>query len=182
MRRTTLALTLTTAALALGALLPGVAAADTALTGTVGPSFSISLVDAAGKKVEHLDPGTYTISVHDRSVFHNFHLSGPGGVSKSTEIETEGDVTWTVTLVDGKYSVVCDPHAELMVQEFTVGMVAPEPAPAAVPAKGAPAAKPAVTTKAPVVKKPVVKAPVVKAPVVKKPAAKKPVAPAKTTK
>ena len=135
------------AAAAVAALLPGAAAADGALTGTVGPGFTISLIDSTGKPVEHLDAGTYTIAVRDRSEFHNFHLLGAGGVSKFTDVEGKSDETWTVTLSDGKYSVLCDPHGAAMEQDFTVGAVAAAPAPA--PAAAVPAPKPAVTTKAP---------------------------------
>ena len=38
-----------------------------ALTGTVGPGFSISLKDANGKPVTQLDPGDYTITITDNS-------------------------------------------------------------------------------------------------------------------
>ena len=53
---------------------------DPVLTGEVGTndSFAISLVDASGAHVKHVDSGTYTLVVHDRSVHHNFHLTGPG--------------------------------------------------------------------------------------------------------
>ena len=36
---------------------------ETKLFGTVGPDFSISLVDAQGNDVSKLDPGTYVIQV-----------------------------------------------------------------------------------------------------------------------
>ena len=58
-----------------------------ALTGTVGPGFSISLKDANGKPVNQLDPGVYTITVTDNSDEHNFHLTGPGGVDKATNLD-----------------------------------------------------------------------------------------------
>src|SRR5918911_2750606 len=69
------------------------------LTGTVGTNdaFVISLTDASGARVTHLDPGTYTIVVHDRSDQHNFRLAGPG-VNQATTVDGIGDVTWTVTL------------------------------------------------------------------------------------
>jgi hypothetical protein len=108
------------------ASLTGAARADTpALTGEVGlgESFSITLKDASGAVVKHLDPGTYTLVVHDHSADHNFHLFGPGGVDVSTDIGRTGDSTFTVTLVDGTYRYVCDAHATSMKGAFTVGTV-----------------------------------------------------------
>lgn len=54
------------------------------LVATVGrnDSFSISLSDASGSPVTHLDPGTYDVAVRDLSEMHNFHLHGPGGLSR----------------------------------------------------------------------------------------------------
>ena len=51
-------------------------AAPTKLVATVGPGFTITLTKA-GKKVTTLKPGTYSITVNDKSTFHNFHLTGP---------------------------------------------------------------------------------------------------------
>jgi hypothetical protein len=102
----------------------GAARADNpTLVGTVGTddAFVISLTDAAGAKVAHLDPGTYTLVVHDRSELHNFHLFGPGNVNVSTDVDFVGDKTFTVTLVDGVYHFDCDPHATVMKGAFTVG-------------------------------------------------------------
>jgi hypothetical protein len=110
--------------LLLAALLPSsVSSADNPmLVGTVGTNdaFVISLVDANGTRVTHLDAGTYTILVHDRSAEHNFHLFGPG-VTQTTDVEGIGDVTWTVTLRDGIYTYVCDPHNGIMRGRFAVG-------------------------------------------------------------
>ena len=91
------------------------------LSGIVGPGFTISLRDASGARVTRLDPGTYEIEISDMSVEHNFRLTGPGGVNQATEIGDTGMVTWTVTLVDGAYRYVCDPHAPMMNGSFTVG-------------------------------------------------------------
>jgi plastocyanin len=106
------------------ALLPAAAggADNPVLTGTVGTNdaFVISLNDSTGAKVSHLDPGTYTIVVHDRSDQHNFHLIGPG-VNQSTDVEGIGDATWTVTLADGIYEFHCDPHSSVMKGRFAVG-------------------------------------------------------------
>ena len=122
------ALSLLAAAAALFA--PGRAGGEnTKLFGTVGPSASIILRDAAGNRVTQLDPGTYDIVVEDKSFEHNFHLTGPG-VDRSTEIGEVGTQTWTVTLRDGTYRYVCDPHQGDMRGSFTVGNVTtPPPAP-----------------------------------------------------
>jgi opacity protein-like surface antigen len=98
------------------------------LFGTVGPDFTISLRNAQGQNVTQLDPGAYRIVVQDRSDFHNFHLSGPE-VSLATDIESVETVTWEVTLVEGRYTFVCDPHATDMRGSFTVGNPPPPPVP-----------------------------------------------------
>jgi plastocyanin len=90
------------------------------LRATVGPGFTIVLIDETGTRVTHLDPGVYTIHVADQSSEHNFHLNGPG-VDQRTEIETVGSTTWTVTFVDGVYDYFCDPHADSMIGRFAVG-------------------------------------------------------------
>src|SRR5947208_11282424 len=86
--------------------LPAAGSADNpVLTGDVGlnDAFVITLVDAAGASVKHLDPGAYTLVVHDHSDLHNFHLFGPGtsATVASTEVDFKGDRTFTITLVDG---------------------------------------------------------------------------------
>ncbi len=103
------------------------------LLGTVGPEFSITFSHPDGTPVTHLDPGSYEIVVRDLSDFHNFHLSGPG-VNETTGVEETGPVTWTVTFRDGRYSVVCDPHASMLHREFTVGTPPPPPPPPPKPA------------------------------------------------
>ena len=102
----------------------GADAQGTTLHGTVGPAFSISLVDGSGAVVSHLDPGTYTIVVDDNAAEHNFHLSGPG-VEQTTAVEFIGTVTWTVTFTDGRYIFRCDPHSTLLKGAFTVGTPPP---------------------------------------------------------
>jgi plastocyanin len=113
------------------------------LTGTVGPGFTISLTDASGAKVTHLDPGDYTIVVHDLADIHDFHLAGPG-VDQVTSVEGTDDTTWHVTLTDGTYTYVCDPHSTTMNGSFTVGNAAPPPPPTTTTAAPPPAPKPAV--------------------------------------
>jgi hypothetical protein len=131
----------------LGLGLAGGSRADNGqLVGDVGAgdSFQISLKDASGAAVKHLDPGTYTLLVHDRSALHNFDLSGPG-VNVVTDIGGIGDQTFTITLTDGTYLFQCDAHSAQMRGSFTVGSVtstttttpAPTPSPAATKLNGA---------------------------------------------
>jgi hypothetical protein len=93
----------------------------TALDATVGPGFSIKLMKD-GAAVTHLPAGDYTITVHDLSEEHDFHLAG-GGISKATGVETTGTGTWDVTLTDDNYVFFCDAHAATMLGKFTVGNV-----------------------------------------------------------
>jgi plastocyanin len=99
---------------------------NTQLTATVGPGFTISVRNAAGAPVTQLDPGTYDIVVEDLSAEHNFHLTGPG-VNRSTTVEGTGTEMWTVTLSEGVYRFVCDPHATVMRGSFTAGTPPPPP-------------------------------------------------------
>ena len=95
------------------------------LTGTVGPGFTISLKNAAGKKVTTLKAGKYTFVVTDKSSFHNFELER---TSKGARFEKEiTDVsqkvagkTVTYTLSPGKYKYYCKPHEDQMRGFFTV--------------------------------------------------------------
>jgi len=115
-----------------GLLLAATAGAESApLQGSVGPGFTISL-SANGAKVTHLEAGSYPLSVDDKSDEHNFHIFGPGGVDAKTDIAGTGPSTFNLTLVDGKYSFVCDAHVS-MNGSFTVGAVqsTPPPKPAA---------------------------------------------------
>lgn len=117
--------------LALGATLfaPGeVLAQNPKLQATVGPGFSIRLLGPNGQAVTQLDPGTYDIVVSDLSEEHNFHLQGPG-VNETTSLEFVGTVTWTVSLRDGRYTYVCDPHSGQMQGSFVAGDPPPPPPP-----------------------------------------------------
>ena len=90
----------------------------TPLAGTVGPGFTISL-KKAGTKVTTLRRGSYTIAVNDRSDFHNFRVRGPG-VNRATGVAFVGRRSFTVTLRPGRYTIVCDPHADSMRGSFRV--------------------------------------------------------------
>ena len=106
------------AALALG----GIAWADgTQLEGSVGPSYVISLKDAAGARVTHLDPGSFQLRVTDLSDEHSFHLQGPGGVDAGTDVEGMGTKTFSIILVDGVYAFFCDAHPTRMHGQLAVG-------------------------------------------------------------
>ena len=107
------------AALALVTAAP-TSAAPTKLVASVGPGFTITLTKG-GKKVTTLKPGSYSITVNDKSTFHNFHLTGPG-VNKKTTVAFKGTPSkaWTVTLRKGTYRYVCDPHASQMKGSFKV--------------------------------------------------------------
>jgi plastocyanin len=109
------------------ALPSAVAQADNPkLVAVVGTNdgFVISLRDASGNLVTHLDAGTYDIAVSDRSEAHNFHLLGPG-VNMSTPIDQKQETTWTVTFTDGRYLYVCDAHSTVMRGYFLAGNVPP---------------------------------------------------------
>ncbi len=143
MRRLPLALVALLVALpAAGA---GAARADNpVLTGDVGAgdSFTINLAGPDGTRVKNLDPGTYTLVIHDHSSVHNFDLTGPG-VSVSTDVDAIEDKTFTITLTAGTYTYVCDAHVATMKGTFTVG--APTTTPPAPTPTPTPTPKPAAT-------------------------------------
>ena len=118
MNRIRYALAAAAAVLAL-TLAPAAPAATTSLVATVGPGFTITLTKA-GKRVTTLRPGSYRITVRDRSSFHNFRLRGPGGLNKATGIGRVGTFVWTVRLRAGRHTYVCDPHASSMRGTFVV--------------------------------------------------------------
>lgn len=102
------------------------------LVGTVGPGFSITLVDAQGNRVRSLQPGAYDIEVRDLSEEHNFHLTGPD-VDRLTPVGAATTESWTVTLTNGTYRYVCDPHSTTMRGSFTVGATPTTPPPTSTP-------------------------------------------------
>jgi len=127
MFRTLLICIVAVAAVSIPAAATGSSSATT-LTGVVGPGFNISLKNADGTGVNHLDRGTYDVTVTDSSIEHNFHLSGPG-VDQKTDVEGMGTVAWTVTIADGTYTFICDAHPTQMKGSFTAGNVQPPPPP-----------------------------------------------------
>lgn len=117
------------------------------LTGDVGlgGGFTISLNGPDGKPIKNVDPGTYTLIARDHSDIHDFHLFGPGGVDVSTDIGNVENKTFTVTLVAGTYTFICDAHPS-MKGTFTVGgAVATTPPPATARTKFNGAVGPGVT-------------------------------------
>jgi hypothetical protein len=90
------------------ALVLGVTAlgANESLTATVGPNL-LTLTGPAGQPMTSVGPGTYVITVEDRSQIHNFHLEGPG-VELTTSLEFTGTTSWTVNLRDGVYTYSSD--------------------------------------------------------------------------
>lgn len=143
------------------------------LEGAVVTGSPITLVTADGAQVRHLDPGVYTLLIHEQSR-DGFHLAGPG-VNLLTSPASPGDSRWTVTLTNGTYYVFADPGSEFNLWSFTVGT----PPPVATTSAGAAttAAATTVAAKAPV--KAPAKTPA-KARVARKPAPKPPAAPAAT--
>jgi hypothetical protein len=98
--------------------------AGSEIQAVVGTDKTISLT-ADGKPVAHLNPGTYTIAVDDRSEVGNFHLQGPG-VDVETGQAFVGQTTWALTLGVGSYVFFSDPFADSVRGDFTVGE-APKP-------------------------------------------------------
>ena len=132
-RRTVIAIGLAVTALALagcGGDDDDAAATDTETTATtgdpggvlsasVGPGFDISLTDDAGEPVESLAAGSYTVETDDQSDIHNFHLTGEG-VDVETGVSETGAESFEITVSEGTYDFVCDPHAGTMNGSFEV--------------------------------------------------------------
>jgi plastocyanin len=100
-------------------------ATGTKLIGTVGSeedadAFVITLTTEDGASVTTLAPGDYTLEINDLSTIHNFHLTGPGDVDVSSEVDEVEDEDYDVTLEAGTYDFVCDPHASSMNGSFEV--------------------------------------------------------------
>jgi hypothetical protein len=88
------------------------------LRGAVGPGFSISLTED-GEPVETLAPGSYTLLTDDRADIHNFHLTGEG-VDVDTGVGALGTDSFDITVTEGTYTFVCDPHSAQMRGSFEV--------------------------------------------------------------
>ena len=90
---------------------PSFVTSKTKLVVTAGPAQVITLKTAAGKAVKRLQRGTYTVTVRDRSRFHNVHLSAPG-YDRKTPVGYTGTQTWKVKLSKvGTLRYRCDPHS-----------------------------------------------------------------------
>jgi hypothetical protein len=90
------------------------------LTGTVGPSFTISL-KKSGKLVKALKAGAYKFVISDKSNFHGYSLDGPHGFAKDfTKIPFVGKKTFVLRLKAGKYKYYCPNHESTMFAHFTV--------------------------------------------------------------
>ena len=106
------------------AFVPAGQGAGETLIATVGPGFGISL-SRGDVAVTQLDAGSYTIQVSDKSDFHNFHLTGPGSLSRETGLDEIHDETWEVTFVNGVHTYLCDAHPSSMKKTFRVGAAPP---------------------------------------------------------
>jgi hypothetical protein len=106
---------------------------ETTLFGSIGDA-GITVRDAQGTRVTHLDPGSYRLEVDDQSDIHNFHLQGPG-VDVTTGVDFVGKTSFTVDLADGSYMYICDVHPISLRGSFTVGN-APTPTPTPKPPSG----------------------------------------------
>ena len=89
------------------------------LSASVGPGFDISLTNDAGEPVESLSAGSYTVETDDQSDIHNFHLTGEG-VDVDTGVSETGTESFEITVSEGTYDFVCDPHAGTMNGSFEV--------------------------------------------------------------
>jgi hypothetical protein len=79
---------------------------------TVGPGRAIAVRSRAGATVKRLTAGTYALTVRDRSVKDNFHLTGDG-VDRKTGLPGRGQVTWTLDLKPGVYRYRSDARPAL---------------------------------------------------------------------
>ena len=95
-------------------------AAPQKLLGTDGPGFTITLKNGAGKPAKVLKKGTYSLTVNDKSNFHNFVLEGPGVERDITTVSGTGRKTVTIKLRAGKYKFYCRPHESSMFGFVTV--------------------------------------------------------------
>ncbi len=83
-------------------------------------AFVITLMDESGQEITSLPAGEYDIQISDPAVIHNFRLMGPDGLNEATSVPDKTETRWQVSLVEGEYTYVCDPHPESMIGQFTV--------------------------------------------------------------
>ena len=96
------------------------AATGTKLIGSVASDdFTITLTTEDGTAVTSLPAGDYTLEIVDKSDIHNFHLTGTG-VDVMSEVGSQEDEDYPITLVAGSYHFQCDPHASQMNGDFEV--------------------------------------------------------------
>ena len=92
------------------------------LTGTVGPSFTITLKQN-GKAVKSLKAGSYTFVVADKADIHDFVVEKSKGGSFEKEIADVSDTgtkTVTINLTKGTWKYYCAPHESTMNGTFKV--------------------------------------------------------------
>ena len=92
------------------------------LTGTVGPSFTITLKQN-GKTVKSLKAGKYTFKVTDKATIHNFVLEKEHSKFEKeiTDVSDTGTKTVTINLTKGTWKYYCEPHESTMEHNFRVG-------------------------------------------------------------
>jgi len=94
----------------------------TQLRASVGPGYTITLT-RAGRRVTRLAPGTYRITVSDRSAIHSFKLEKSGGAFERslTSVPFMGTRVVTVRMTAGTWEYYCVSHESTMKGHFTVG-------------------------------------------------------------
>ena len=96
------------------------AATGTKLIGSVASDdFTITLTTEDGTDVTSLPAGDYTLEIVDKSDIHNFHMTG-SGVDVMSEVGSQEDEDYQITLVEGSYHFQCDPHSSTMFGDFDV--------------------------------------------------------------
>ena len=96
------------------------AATGTKLIGSVASDdFVITLTTEDGTPVTSLPAGDYTLEIVDKSDIHNFHMTGTG-VDVMSEVGSQEDEDYPITLVAGSYHYQCDPHSSTMNGDFEV--------------------------------------------------------------
>ena len=118
-----IALVLLAAGLAAAAFLMSAQASTPKLTGTVGPSYTITLKKGAAK-VKTLKAGKYTFVITDKAAIHNFTIEREKGGPKIEKVLTgtsfQGKKTVTVTLKTGSWKYYCSIHEPQMFGFFKV--------------------------------------------------------------